>query len=237
MNKINVLILLFIIQFNFLKAGGWTCFRCKIEIVTESSTIIGFVQFGDTYRNYLSKDINNYINDFFKYPHDTITIYDTIYSLEYPKFDLYKLTAIPSNDLIKVPVYVIKNIRILSLEPCQEWLTERDSKDYEYYYAWVGHTMPIMELELNEIQLLNSEPVAICSFHDPLSEFGGYWIISYSKSIDEIEIKKIFEEYKDRLLNYSGSLRKSEFYLIEYQNLKQMFRENNTIVFRISVVA
>jgi hypothetical protein len=231
------LIIILTFQFSSIFGGGWTCQRFKLLIETKTDTIIGFVEFGDNFRNYDDNEIIKFMNENYKYPHDTITVYDTIYNLNYPTMRDYKLTAILRQDVSKIAIDKIENIKFIYKSPCQEWTKKRDINNYEYFYAWIGHTMPISELTFQEIELLKGEPKYSSSYGDPLSEYSGYYILSYADNVLKEEIDKIVNKYKEAILNYSGDKPKYIFLDETYSNLKNDLRKKQIIIFRIDYVA
>ncbi len=237
MKRFFVLLVLSIFNSGSTTAGGWTCHLVKVELTLEAKKVVGFVFLGDDFRGYLKKGVMSYLADYHKYPNDTIEVYDTVYTVKYPKFDRYKIAAVTKDDIFKVPVSTIKKIRVLSMGPCHEWIVKVDPTQYESYYAWVGHTM-LTDLTRDEIQMLNSKPVAAKSFQAPLGEYSVFWMISYSQSDGDASLEMIFKEYKSRLSGYSGPLaEQSVFNHQEYQKLKQSLRKRRIIIFKIGYVA
>jgi len=237
MKKQLTFLVYIVFQLNLIYGGGWTCQRFKLEINTANETITGYIELGDKFRDCKENEILNYINENYKPPYDTITLYDTIYNLNYPTMRGYKLTAILKQDISKVAVADIKNINFINKSTCQEWTEKRDTNNYEHYYAWIGHTTPIPELTLNEIELLQTKPIFQKSFVDPLSIYSGYYVISYADNISKEKIDSIIEKFNDIIKNYTDDISKYKFLTKEYLKLKNELRKKKIIIFKIEGVA
>ncbi len=233
MKKIIIIALFLIFQLNLSYGGGNTCYRFKVEIETMDDTITGYVGLGDNFRTYKDFEILKYLNDYYKNRPEGIVVYDTIYNLNYPKMNGYKLTAVLDKDKKNVAVEKIRRINILMKCPCQEWTEHRDENNHERFYAWVGHTMLISELTSQEIELLQKEPKHMISFGDPLSEYSGYYLLSYNDTFTKDEINKIIDDFKVSITTYSGNKSKYVFQREEYAKLKNQLRKEQIIFFRM----
>lgn len=176
MKKVILLVLGIIFNINLIYAGGWQCILVKVYIETDTETIIGHIEFGENYWN----DENNLLNHIYG---DTLSVYDTIYNLNYPIVEGYKFTASLEEDIRKIPISKIKNISCISKGPCQEWRPERNDTLKDSYYAWTGIYVPIVELTKEEINLLNSKPLFSIGMAYPFHEtdLSGLSIESYSR--------------------------------------------------------
>ncbi len=228
MKKVILLVLGIIFNINLIYAGGWQCILVKVYIETDTETIIGYIEFGEEYWN----DENNLLNHIYG---DTLSVYDTIYNLNYPIVEGYKLTASLEEDIRKIPIRNIKNISCISKGPCQEWRPERDPIHEEYYYAWTGIYVPIMELTKEEIKLLQKEPIFSVEQAQPLyeNELESFHIVSYSNTISKEEVMKKIKTAADLIKNYSGKNPDHEVHKEVYQELKKEMRQNNVIIFKI----
>lgn len=118
MKKQFLLILSILFSIHFVFGGGYSCHRFKVMIETETNNlIVGFTEFGDDFRNYNDSELLKYLKENYKFPHDTLIVYDTIYSIKYPKMSDYELTAILYKDIIKISIDEIKNIKSISKSP------------------------------------------------------------------------------------------------------------------------
>lgn len=219
-------------------AGGWTCHLLKLRIETDSKTIIGYVFLNDDFREYFNNnEIAKYLSKYRAYPRDTIHVYDTIYHLNYPAMDGYRLTATLNQNITKVPVTRIKTIRTITKGPCNQWLTAADTTNYEYYYRWVGHTMPQDQLTMREIELLMNRPNFTISCPNPNSEYSALYIMSYSKNVHGERINQMLDEFKNAITNYAGTEPAHLFEAKKYNELKNAFRKENIIIIRLEFVA
>lgn len=220
-------------------AGGWTCHLFKLKIETDAESIIGYVYFEDSFREYFkNNEITNYINTYHRTPpYDTIQVYDSIHSLNYPEVDGYKLTTTLKKNITKVPVNRIKTIRTISRGPCNEWLTTTDTTNYERYYRWVGHTMPHDQLTIQEIELLMTKPKVTISCPDPDSKYTTLYIMSYSENMPNERVTQMLDEFNHSITNYSGNEPTYVFAAKRYAELKNALRKENIIVIRLESVA
>jgi hypothetical protein len=214
-------------------AGGWRCYRVNAEIRTNSETFKGYVELGDDFGAYLEKDLFDYLRTMSKRLNDTLKIYDTIYSLNYPKFDNHKLTAVINDKTNRVPIAEIISAELISLSPCQVWLSEKASESQEHFFSWVGHTMLISEFTIDEINRLNRKPNYETSFEYPDDEYGGFKVLSYSETLGSIEIDKIIKEFKEDIITNDGIKEKWKYRRERYKKLKVKLRSFDIIVFRL----
>ncbi|MEQ9465760.1 MAG: hypothetical protein RLN88_00025 [Ekhidna sp.] len=219
-------------------AGGWTCQKYHVQIQVSDSTFEGYLLAGDP--NYDRIKLNNNDYSFESFARENLitdsflTIYDTIYSIEYPHFDGYKLTTVLPEDIYRLPIDSISNIELLSINPCQEWTKERNKDNFEYYYAWVGHTMEIGELNKNEIYLLNSEPHL--TFSKPYGEYGIFQFCVYNNKITKERVLELFEKFENSIKGTNGKYNYKKF-KDAYSTLKESLRQVDVVLFKIEWIA
>lgn len=113
---------------------------------------------------------------------DSLRLFKDFYYINYPEYSFRseKLTAVLKEDRIKVSKKDIEEIRFISLDI-------------------IDHTGLVTQLNLNEIRLLQTEPVYIESYSiDAYQEaYSGLWILSYNEEMESEEIKRLMHEFKE----------------------------------------